>query len=87
MRKVRKLQIQEVLSEHDPMGLLSMGAPADEYAPEATRIDARLEHRWYSEEELLDVTYAVFVEMFTSDPAVGPRDNYRLIARQLMGVR
>lgn len=87
MRKVRKLQILEVLSEHDPMGLLSMGAPVDEYAPEAARLDERLEHRWYSEEELLDVTYAVFVEMFNADPLVGPRDNYRLISRQLMVVR
>ena len=88
MRKTRKRQILEVLSEYDPMGLLAMGAPPGEYAPEASRIDERLEPRWYSEEELLDLTYAIFLEMFLNDPrVVGEKEDYRLIARQLMGVR
>ena len=33
-------QISEILAKHDPMGLISAGAPSDEYSTEASLIFA-----------------------------------------------
>ncbi len=42
MATMTKNELEQVLHRHDPMSLASMGAPADEYEPEAGTIAERL---------------------------------------------
>lgn len=36
--------LKAVIDKHDPMGLLEMGAPSDEYGPEVRSISSGLSH-------------------------------------------
>ena len=42
MAFVSESELEQILFRHDPMGLAAMGAPADEYQPEAETITPRL---------------------------------------------
>lgn len=84
--------IREVLNKHDPIGLLRMGAPLDEYDLEAKGIAAYL----VAEDNMTATDYAilahfVFVRYFDYDdegkvirPSIaGPVDEYRKIGEDL----
>ena len=73
-----KQKVLEILNELDPQGLLKMGAPSDEYTIEATSI-ASLIKQDMSKQDILDLVYGVFKEMF-GDELAGERSSYQRIA-------
>ena len=55
--------IKKVIDKHDPIGLLSIGAPDDEYIPEVKRLAPQIK-KDMTEQELSTLIHDVFVEMF-----------------------
>jgi hypothetical protein len=56
--------IKKVIDKHDPIGLLSIGAPDDEYIPEVKRLAPQIK-KDMTVQELSTLIYDVFVEMFS----------------------
>lgn len=59
-----KTLIKSIIDKHDPMGLLSGGAPDDEYQPEINRL-AQLVRADMTQNELSTVIYDLFLDMFS----------------------
>ena len=57
------VMIKNVIDKHDPIGLLSIGAPDDEYIPEVKRLAPQIK-KDMTEQELSTLIHDVFVEMF-----------------------
>ena len=55
--------IKKVIDKHDPIGLLSIGAPDDEYIPEVKRLAPQIK-KDMTEQEISTLIHDVFVEMF-----------------------
>ena len=73
--------VERAINETDPIGLLEIGAPSDEYAPEIGTVVPRLA----SVRRLDDVT-AVLHEEFSrwfGDDTAGPRHAYEASARRI----
>ena len=56
--------VKSVVDKADPIGLLGMCCPADEYDSEVERIFARI-RKGMSVKDISDVIHAVFLEMFS----------------------
>ncbi len=56
--------IKSVVDKADPIGLLGMCCPADEYDSEVEMIFARI-RKGMSVDEIANIIYAVFFEMFS----------------------
>ena len=74
-------ELARVLTSHDPLGLAAIGAPDDEYEPEAGTILPRL-GTVSSEGEALDVVHEEFVRWFGPEMA-GPKEDYAGIASEV----
>jgi hypothetical protein len=61
-------QIEEILAFWDPVKLIKMGAPLDEYAHEAQDIYERI-NRWNSVTRIQEIIYDVFVASFSGGVA------------------
>lgn len=72
------------VNSHDPIGLLGMGAPGDEYDAAITAIAVAL-RRCTSEEDCLARVWTIFRKAF--DEAAGQIDMYRPLVRDLMAIR
>lgn len=55
--------IREMLREWDPEGLIDLGAPEDEYEPEAERVSSRLENI-ESTSDMIELLRGTFSHMF-----------------------
>lgn len=64
MKDKRLEHIEQCLQTHDPVGLIKMGAPLDEYDGEALLVFERT-NRYYSIEKVQRTVYDVFVERFS----------------------
>jgi hypothetical protein len=69
----------------DPLGLLAMGCPPEEYAPEVVQIIPHVD-RAESIEALRTKVHEVFVSMFDADIA-GPPESYTGLAGALWALR
>ncbi|MFN4218962.1 MAG: hypothetical protein ACK4HB_06765 [Candidatus Bipolaricaulia bacterium] len=76
--------MKEVVDRLDPIGLLSLGCPDDEYTPEIERITQKLRA---TKELSLAIVQAIlhetFVEYFDQELA-GPRDRYYDAAQEIL---
>ena len=73
--------VQRAINEADPVGLLHIGAPSDEYSPEVGTIVPRL-----ASAERLDNVAAVLHEEFVrwfGDDTAGPRHTYEAPAGKI----
>ena len=73
--------VERAINETDPIGLLEIGAPSGEYAPEIGTIVPRL-----ASVERLDDVVAVLHEEFIrwfGDDTAGPRHAYEASARRI----
>jgi hypothetical protein len=80
--KDKKLQlIEQVLVETDPVKLIKMGAPIDEYSYEALLIYERINH-YLTVDKIQQVIYDVFAYCFGPKPKkiIGTFDSYKEIA-------
>jgi hypothetical protein len=73
--------VKRAIDEADPIGLLDMGAPADEYALEVGTIVPRVA-KAERPEEVADILHAEFVRWFDQNTA-GPREIYDAPARRV----
>jgi len=81
-----KLRIEEILAFHDLQALIKIGAPSDEYSPEAEPMAEWLEvHPTATLEEIKTELHSIFADMFTPKMADYPdytaaaSDIYRLV--------
>lgn len=72
------LAIADILYRHDPIGLVALGAPADEYQPEADTILPKLKQAG-SVEELRRIIHQEFISWFGPDSA-GPEERYQALS-------
>lgn len=76
--------VKKAVDRFDPIGLLSMGCPDDEYAPEIERIVQRLSAvKTLSLDRVQTILHETFVEYFDQELA-GPRDRYYDAAREVV---
>ena len=73
--------VERAINEADPIGLLEMGAPADEYSPEIGTILPRLA-AVERVDDVTDVLHEEFLRWFDHGIA-GPRDAYEAPARRI----
>lgn len=77
-------RVKEILIKHDPIGLVSLGAPNDEYSPESQMIAPQLRTNM-SESDIVDIVHAEFVKWFYKKLA-GDREQYMEIATDISRV-
>jgi hypothetical protein len=70
--------VSKALRESDPMGLIAMGAPSDEYETVVGSMIPRLQSAT-SVDDVQNIVHEEFAQWFTPVDA-GPRDRYRNIA-------
>lgn len=80
-RKFLKNLIREEINKADPIGLISMGAPRDEYGSEAEEIMLTI-GTCRTEKDLEGLIYKTFVRMFDKRIA-GSREIYRELSSRI----
>lgn len=73
--------VERAVNEADPIGLLEIGAPTDEYSPEIGTIVPRIANAQRLD-DVTDVLHEEFLRWFGADTA-GPRDAYEVPARRI----
>ncbi|WP_139058348.1 hypothetical protein [Shewanella sp. HN-41] len=73
--------VDGAIRKEDPIGLLELGAPPDEYAPEVGTILPRLKSA-SSESELCSIIHQEFLHWF-GEPTAGPETVYESIAKDI----
>ena len=83
-QKSLREMIAEAFVDDDPMGLISMGAPADEYDGEVDEVMERLSegHPSWSAELLQEIIHDVFLARFDKK-LVGPPGAFVTLAQAL----
>lgn len=79
--QISSSELSDLLARHDPLGLMGIGCPPDEYSPEARVILHRL-HQAKSVELLRKIIHEEFVKMFTAE-MVGDESRYEAIALEV----
>ena len=74
------LPLHQLLNKHDPMKLIAVGAPEDEYDQELFDIARRL-HDCSSADDMVGMVHAVFCSWF--DAVAGPREAYRSLGQDI----
>lgn len=75
----RFVQLRTIVNQHDPVRLLSLGAPEDEYEPEVKTMIVQLSIEM-TEAEVHDLVYQEFLSWFGTEAVLGPKDAYRSLA-------
>lgn len=78
-------KISEIVNTHDPLYLLKMGCPSDEYNPEIERILPALEEA-RNKKELHNKVYKIFIEMFDKD-MIGPKKDYKQMSEEIFELK
>ena len=73
--------VSHLLREADPIGLIAMGAPADEYDPEVSTILPRLREA-RAAVDVQRIVHDEFVRWFDAD-LVGPLTDYAEVAEKI----
>jgi hypothetical protein len=73
--------VERAVNEADPIGLLEIGAPTDEYSPEIGTIVPRIANA-QQPDDVTDVLHEEFLRWFGAGTA-GPRDAYGAPARRI----
>jgi hypothetical protein len=73
--------VERAINEADPIGLLAVGAPSDEYAPEIGTIIPLLANA-HRPDDVTGVLHGEFLRWFGEGTA-GPRQAYEAPARQI----
>jgi hypothetical protein len=80
-----RADVARLVNAADPIGLISGGAPTDEYSLEVSQILPRLKHA-ASEHALRQILHERFVNCFGAEVA-GPEDQYSGLATDLWAIR
>ena len=77
-------KVKLIINDADPVGLLGMGCPEDEYECEIDQIHQGLGN-CSSEDQVLDLVWNTFQEFFFED--VGARKDFALIAAAIYAAK
>jgi hypothetical protein len=80
--KRRLMHLRELVTKHDPIGLIAAGAPLDEYDMESSSVLPRISPG-QTVDEIIDLVYDVFTKYFGTDGTAGPRNAYTPIAQDI----
>jgi hypothetical protein len=75
-------ELEELFFRHDPVGLAEIGAPKDEYSPEAESLLPRLREAT-SQEHLRRIVHSVFLQKFEAEETCGPESAYESISQEI----
>lgn len=75
-------ELEELLFRHDPVGLAEIGAPEDEYRPEAESLLPRLREAT-SQEHMRRIVHSVFLEKFEAEETCGPESAYESVSQEI----
>ncbi|MDE0561988.1 hypothetical protein OU792_18470 [Algoriphagus sp. NF] len=75
----RFLELSSIINQHDPIGLLKIGAPEDEYEPEIKTIIVQLD-KDMTEQQVHDLIYQEFLRWFEDESTTGPKESYGELA-------
>jgi len=72
-------QLLTIINKHDPINLIKIGAPVDEYNSEVKTII--IQHKnMTTEQQVHDLIYQEFLRWFNYEGVVGPKDSYKELA-------
>lgn len=75
-------ELRSIINRHDPIGLLKIGAPKDEYEPEVKTIIVQLKTEM-TEKQVHDLIYQEFLRWFEDESAAGKKDSYKELAKDI----
>ncbi len=82
--KLNTRKLVEIMNKHDPLALIKMGSPPDEYDSELNSI---IKMWWYgyvsNEDDMLWAVHSIFVYMFGGEKTAGPKEHYKELAKDL----
>jgi hypothetical protein len=78
----RFTELRTIINRHDPIGLLDIGAPEDEYEPEVKTIIVQLDSDM-TEQQIHDLIYQEFLRWFEDKSTVGPKGAYKELATDI----
>ncbi|ADQ78815.1 hypothetical protein Palpr_0659 [Paludibacter propionicigenes WB4] len=78
----RFTQLRTIINKHDPIGLISDGAPEDEYEPEVKTIIVQLDTEM-TEQQVHDLIYQEFIRWFEDESTVGSKEYYSGLAKDI----
>jgi hypothetical protein len=75
-------ELSDLFFRHDPVGLAEIGAPQDEYWPEAQDLLTRLREAT-SQEHLRRIVHSIFLQKFGAEETCGPESAYEQISQEI----
>ena len=78
-------QVSRVLNQFDPIGLIHIGCPNDEYDPEVSTILPQLK-QCKSEKDTWNMIYNEFVKWFDNS-ITGAKEKYKPIAKEIWEIK
>ena len=78
----RFTELRTIINKHDPIGLLSIGAPEDEYESEVKTILVQLDTAM-TEQQVHDLIYQEFIRWFNDESTAGSKENYSGLAKDI----
>lgn len=77
------MELRTIVNRYDPIGLIDIGAPEDEYESEVKTIIVQL-YRNMTEQQIHDLVYKEFMRWFDNDASTaGPKDAYKELAEDI----
>lgn len=78
----RFLKLRTIINQHDPIGLLDIGAPEDEYESEVKTILVQLDYDM-TEQQVHNLIYQEFLRWFGDESTAGPKEAYKDLATDI----
>ena len=72
-------ELRTIINKHDPINLIKIGAPIDEYNSEVKTIIIQLKNMT-TEQQVQDLIYQEFLRWFNYECVTGPKDSYKDLA-------
>ena len=75
-------ELRTIINQYDPIGLLDIGAPEDEYDSEVKTIIVQLDSNM-TEQQVHDLVYREFLRWFDDESIAGQKNAYKDLAKDI----
>lgn len=75
-------ELRTIINQHDPIGLIDLGAPDDEYESEVKTIIVQLDKEM-TEQQVHDLVYNEFLRWFNEASTAGSKDAYKELSNEI----
>lgn len=76
------MELRAIINHHDPIGLINIGAPDDEYDSEVKTIIVQLKSD-LTEEQIHDLIYEEFLRWFNNESTTGQKSAYKELTKDI----